>query len=289
MLQLHNINKTYRDGTRALKDISLQLGTGMLGLLGPNGAGKSSLMRTIATIQAPDSGRILFEGRDMAQEPYRLRSRLGYLPQHFGVYPHISCYALLEHLAILKGLQDKPQRRRQIDQVLALTNLTGQATRQPSHFSGGQLQRFGVAQALLGNPQILILDEPTAGLDPVERLRLHQLLHDIAQTRLVLLSTHIVEDIEHLAGHTALLIDGAIVACGHTRALFSYLDGKIWQGPAKHPLPGNTQLLGQRLHYGKPMVRLFSQQCPAAEFEPVPPSLQDSYFLALQKHTGVIA
>ncbi|MFS1523924.1 ATP-binding cassette domain-containing protein [Microbulbifer sp. 2304DJ12-6] len=289
MLQLHNIHKTYRDGTQALKNISLQLGTGMLGLLGPNGAGKSSLMRTIATIQAPDSGHILFEGRDVGQEPHLLRSRLGYLPQHFGVYPHISCYALLEHLAMLKGVKDKPQRRRQIDQVLALTNLTGHASRQPSHFSGGLLQRFGVAQALLGNPQILIFDEPTEGLDPAERLRLHQLLHDIAQTRLVLFSTHIVEDIEHLAGHTALLLGGAIVASGHTRALFSNLDGKIWQGPPKDPLPCNTQLLSQRLHYGRPVVRLFSEQCPAAEFEPVPPSLQDSYFLTLQKHTGEIA
>lgn len=289
MLQLHNINKTYPDGTQALKDISLQLGTGIVGLLGPNGAGKSSLMRTIATLQAPDSGGILFEGRDVHQDPQLLRTRLGYLPQHFGVYSHISCYALLEHLAILKGLNDKPQRRRQIEQVLALTNLSGHATRQPSHFSGGMLQRFGVAQALLGDPKILIFDEPTSGLDPAERLRLHQLLHDIAQTRLVLLSTHIVEDIEHLSAHTAILLDGEIVASGNTRALFSNLDGKIWQGPLKSSLPDDTQLLSQRMHYGKPVVRLFSEQCLAADFERVPASLQDSYFLYLQKHTGETA
>lgn len=281
MLELHNINKTYPDGTRALQDISLQLGKGMVGLLGPNGAGKSSLMRTIATLQTPDSGHILFNGQDVWQQPTRLRNKLGYLPQHFGVYPHISCQGLLEHLAILKGLNSRAQRRQQIEQVLALTNLTAHAQRQPSHFSGGMLQRFGVAQALLGDPQVLIFDEPTSGLDPAERLRLHQLLHDIAQTRLVLLSTHIVEDIEHLCRQTAILLDGKIVASGQTGALFSGLSNRIWQGPQLGVIPEHAILLSQRLHYGNPVVRLFCEQQPGRYFEPAIPCLQDCYFLHL--------
>lgn len=283
MLTLAHINKTYPDGTQALNDVSLQLGVGMTGLLGPNGAGKSSLMRTIATLQTPDSGSVEFNGRNILQSPAFLRSQLGYLPQHFGVYPHISCRALLEHLAVLKGLTNKHTRRQQIEQVLALTNLTEHAHRQPNHFSGGMLQRFGVAQALLGDPQVLIFDEPTSGLDPAERLRLHQLLHDIAQSRLVLLSTHIVEDIEHLCSHTAILLNGTIVTCGATHSLFAPLQGKIWQGPLhepRHP-PGNSHMLSQSLHLGHPVARVLCHHCPAEQFEPVTASLQDCYFMHL--------
>ncbi|MFA0812835.1 ATP-binding cassette domain-containing protein [Microbulbifer epialgicus] len=288
MLNLRKIYKTYPDGTRALKDVSLQIGTGITGLLGPNGSGKSSLMRTIATLQLPDSGDMLLDGQDVYQDPFLLRRLVGYLPQHFGVYSYISCYALLEHLAILKGLNNKVQRRRQIDQVLDLTDLTGHANRQPSHFSGGMLQRFGIAQALLGEPKILILDEPASGLDPAERTRLHQLLHEIAQTRVVLLSTHIVEDIEHLSAHTAILINGEIVAHDHTLALFRSLEGKIWQGPLSGSLPNDIQLLSQCLYYGESMARIFGEHCPAADFEAVPPSLQDSYFLYLKKYRGEV-
>ncbi|WP_444957172.1 ATP-binding cassette domain-containing protein [Microbulbifer sp. ZKSA002] len=285
MLQLININKTFPDGTQALRDISLRLDTGMLGLLGPNGAGKSTLMRTIATLQAPDSGEILFDGRSAVRDPRVLRSRLGYLPQSFGVYPYISCYALLEHLAILKGLNDKSNRRRQIEKVLSLTGLGDHAARHPSNFSGGMLQRFGIAQALLGNPQVLIFDEPTSGLDPAERLRLHQLLYEIAKTCLVLLSTHIVDDIEHLSRHTAIMLGGQIIVSGTTRSLFSDLKGGVWQGSFEGSLPYGAILLGQCLQYGKPVVRVFSEFRPGANFESVSPSLQDRYFLCLRKYT----
>ncbi|RUO42004.1 hypothetical protein CWE22_07635 [Pseudidiomarina aestuarii] len=282
MLQLDSISKTYADGTQALKQISMELGTGMVGLLGPNGAGKSSLMRTIATLQDADSGLITMNGVCVRSNPLFLRSQLGYLPQHFGVYPHISCRALLEHIAILKGLNDTEQRQAQIESLLELTNLTKVAERQVRHFSGGMLQRFGIAQALLGNPQVLILDEPTSGLDPAERLRLHKVLHEVAKTRLLLLSTHIVEDIEHLCANTYILIAGEVVASGSTDSLFKSLDGKVWQGAIDiEQLPADAHVLTENLYYGRQVYRVFAESQPHPAMTPVKPCLQDRYFLHL--------
>lgn len=282
MLQLQDINKTYADGTRALKNINLDMGTGMVGLLGPNGAGKSTLMRTLATLQSADSGNIILQGQCIRSNPHLLRRQLGYVPQHFGVYSNISCRALLDHLAILKGMNDKVQRHQQIENLLRLTNLSHAAHRQVCHFSGGMLQRFGIAQALLGAPKVLVLDEPTSGLDPAERLRLHQILYDIAKTRLVLLSTHIVEDIEHLCANTYILLNGEIVASGPTIELFQALQGKIWMGEVnQQPMPDNAHILSQRLQYAQQVCRVYSDQQPAAGFSPVSATLEDRYFLHL--------
>ncbi|MBU3005311.1 ATP-binding cassette domain-containing protein [Paraglaciecola arctica] len=282
MLKLESISKTYADGTQALINVSMEIGTGMVGLLGPNGAGKSSLMRTIATLQSADSGTLLLDGENVSETPNLLRRQLGYLPQHFGVYPHISCRGLLEHLAIMKGLNDRRVREQQIEQLLSLTNLTHMAHRQVRYFSGGMLQRFGVAQALLGDPKVLILDEPTSGLDPAERLRLHAVLHEVAKTRMLLLSTHIVEDIEHLCGKTYILLSGEIVANGVTSSLFESLEGKIWQGTmdASDVSPEAT-ILSQNLHYGVPVSRVYAEVQPNSEMKLAKPCLQDRYFLHL--------
>ncbi|MEP1445230.1 MAG: ATP-binding cassette domain-containing protein [Paraglaciecola sp.] len=282
MLKLESISKTYADGTQALKNVSMEIGTGMVGLLGPNGAGKSSLMRTIATLQTADSGTVLLDGENVGETPNLLRRQLGYLPQHFGVYPHISCRGLLEYLAIMKGLNDRGKREQQIEQLLSLTNLSSMAHRQVRYFSGGMLQRFGVAQALLGDPKVLVLDEPTSGLDPAERLRLHNVLHDVAKTRLLLLSTHIVEDIEHLCSKTYILLSGEIVASGVTSSLFESLEGKIWQGVmASSEVPLDAKVLSQNLHYGEPVCRVYAEAQPNSNMKPVKPCLQDRYFLHL--------
>lgn len=282
MLQLDSISKTYPDGTQALKQVSMELGTGMVGLLGPNGAGKSSLMRTLATIQDADSGSIVMDDKCVRSNPLLLRRQLGYLPQHFGVYPNISCRALLTHIAILKGLNDKRLRHEQIESLLELSNLSGVAERQVRNFSGGMLQRFGVAQALLGDPQVLILDEPTSGLDPAERLRLHKVLHEVAKTRLLLLSTHIVEDIEHLCANTYILLAGEIVASGPTNSLFNSLGGKIWQGSVDiEQLPRDAYVLTENLHYGQQAYRVFAESQPHPKMTPAKPCLQDRYFIHL--------
>ncbi|MBC3767063.1 ATP-binding cassette domain-containing protein [Neptunicella marina] len=283
MLSLQQVNKIYADGKVALNAVDLTLQNGLYGLLGPNGAGKSSLMRTLATIQLPSSGKVIYQQQDLADNPLLLRKELGYLPQHFGVYNHISCHALLEHLAILKGLENKKQRLQQIDQLLELTNLSRDAKRNASDFSGGMLQRFGLAQALLGQPKVLILDEPTSGLDPAERLNLHQIMDDISQSRIVLLSTHIVDDIEHLCARSAILLDGEIKADGVTRELFEPLNGSIWQCPAQSEstLPAGAKVLSRALRYGERLLRVYCPFQPVTDAISVSASLQDRYFCHL--------
>ncbi len=293
MLQIQSISKSYADGTQALQQVSLQAGHGILGLLGPNGAGKSTLLRTIATLQTPDSGQLWFDDIDVLQQPQQLRAQLGYLPQQFGVYPHFSCRALLEHLAILKGLTEPQQRRRQLDEVLALTNLAAVADKTVAHFSGGMLQRFGIAQALLGSPRLLILDEPTAGLDPQERERFHQLLVEVSQQRLVLLSSHIVEDIERLCPQVVILLQGQVCAAAPTASLTARLQGQIWLNHAEpgfdeqRPWAGDAQLLSQTYLRGISQQRIFSSSQPTANCVAVPPTLQDCYVLALQQHKAL--
>lgn len=287
MLHIQQLIKTYPDGTMALRGLNLHASHGIFGLLGPNGAGKSSLLRTIATLQQPDSGQIHFNGLDVPQQPQQLRCQLGYLPQEFGVYPHLSCAALLEHIAVLKGLTDKTSRQQQITELLALTNLTKVAHKTVAHFSGGMRQRFGIAQALLGDPKLLILDEPSAGLDPLERQQLHNLLAQISRDRLVLLSSHIVDDIEQLCARVAIMQQGQILLQGDTDALIAPLQGKIWlyQGdlPALpvNTAPVKTQLLQQSYLRGVPQHRVYADLCPGSGFSAATASLQDRYFLTL--------
>jgi len=280
MLTITNINKKYADGTHALNNVSLRLPSGMIGLLGPNGAGKSSLMRTLACLQTPDDGEMIFDGIDLRKHPDELRKILGYLPQYFGVYPHMSCQALLEHMAILKGV-DKNQRAEQISSLLALTNLTDVAHKKVATFSGGMRQRFGIAQALLGNPKIIIMDEPTAGLDPVERERLHSLLVAISKEKLVILSTHIVEDIENLCHHVALLLKGEVIDSADVKTLISPLNGCIWQTHTEPQLENGAKLLSKSYRFGQPSLRIYSKTQPTKEAVLVEATLQDRYFFEL--------
>lgn len=282
MLEVRNLGKTYRGGVIALDGIDLAVGPGMFGLLGPNGAGKSTLMRTLAAIQLPDRGAIRFAGIDALADPAALRRRLGYLPQTFGAYPYASCRTMLRHIAILKGLADDQATAQQIDHLLDLTNLTADAHRAVTTFSGGMRQRFGIAQALLGDPALLIFDEPTAGLDPEERMRLYNLLSQLSGDRVLLLSTHIVDDIEQLCSEVAILQSGRVIAQGKTAALVASLSGKVWETAEAAP-PGSTAiLLSTAYRRGTPVRRYFAPTSPGPAFTPAQPSLEDRYFLALQ-------
>ena len=229
MLSITGLSKTYDNGVHALQGVDLSIGKGMFGLLGPNGAGKSSLMRTIATLQSADAGAITFDGIDVFKDPQALRQRLGYLPQDFGVYPRVSAYDLLDHMAVLKGIHNKGERKESVEGLLAHTNLYQHRSKAVSGFSGGMRQRFGIAQALLGDPDLLIVDEPTAGLDPEERNRFHNLLVSLGEQKVVILSTHIVEDVAELCPNMAVLAGGKILLEGNPIALTDKLQGKIWR------------------------------------------------------------
>ncbi|WDE08757.1 ABC transporter ATP-binding protein [Thalassomonas viridans] len=290
MLEIRNLSKRYPNGVQALKGINLTVATGMFGLLGPNGAGKSTLMRTLATLQLPDSGQVRFNGNQVLRQPQLLRPVLGYLPQDFGVYPGMSAFSLLEHFALLKGLSDKKARRRQIDALLELTNLSRVRNKAVSGFSGGMKQRFGIAQALLGAPKLLIVDEPTAGLDPEERNRFHNLLSDLSENTVVILSTHIVEDINNLCPDMAILAQGEIIARGAPDKLTAMLNGRLWRSQVEkkqlNACLARHQVVSHRLVAGRVEVRALADACPAAGFEPVQPDLEDAYFSLLNGHVG---
>ena len=260
----------------------------MFGLLGPNGAGKSSFMRTIAGLQTPDSGSITFNGVDVIKNPQAIRQFLGYLPQEFGVYPRISALMLLDHLAVLKGLTNKRERNDQILALLEQTNLLEHRNKAVSSFSGGMRQRFGIAQALLGSPKIIIVDEPTAGLDPEERNRFNNLLSEIGQQIIVILSTHIVEDVRDLCTRMAIISDGQLLTLGQPTRLIEDLSGKIWQKVIeKEALPAyreNMQLISSRLNGGQLNIRVFGETSPGTGFTPAIPDLEDVYFNSLLKH-----
>jgi ABC-type multidrug transport system ATPase subunit len=283
MLEVRDLQKTYRGNLRALAGLDLTLAPGMFGLLGPNGAGKSTLMRTLAGLQLPDAGSIKLCGIDILADPYAVRRRLGYLPQSFGAYPYIGCRALLRHMAVLKGLPDDARTARQVDELLGLTNLTAHASRPVSKFSGGMRQRFGIAQALLGDPDLLILDEPTAGLDPEERLRLYNLLSQLSAERIVLLSTHIVDDVEQLCQEVAIIQRGRIVARGTTDELVGGLAGAVWEGPAISVPAAPAVLLNSSFRRGAAVHRYLGTVSPGPDFVPVPPSLEDRYFAELRQ------
>ncbi len=285
LLQITNLHKTYPNGTRALNGLELELSNGMFGLLGPNGAGKSTLMRVIATLQQADHGQVLFNGLDVAKQPEMIREVLGYLPQEFGVYPRGSAQRLLDYIAVLKGVTNKKERQAQIAYLLHQTNLYAQRRQAVSTFSGGMRQRFGIAQALLGQPRLIIVDEPTAGLDPEERYRFLNLLSEIGEHIIVILSTHIVEDVEELCPHMAIMARGRIVQRGNPAELRTALDGRLWQKQvSKAELAAyQTQfpVLSQRLLAGKIQVRVLADTPPDKGFVAVAPDLESLYFSAV--------
>ena len=283
-LRIENLSKTYPNGVKALQNVSLTVPTGMFGLLGPNGAGKSTLMRTIATLQEADSGSVTLGSINVLRQKDHVRRVLGYLPQEFGVYPRITAEALLDHFAILKGIQDRRQRREIVAALLRRTNLYEVRKQNLGTFSGGMRQRFGIAQALLGNPQLIIVDEPTAGLDPGERVRFHNLLAEIGENVVVILSTHIVEDVSDLCSRMAIISHGRVLAHGDPAEALREVDGKIWRRRIEKgdlaAIQKEHAVISTKLVAGQTVVHVFSADPPGG-FEPVAASLEDVYFSTL--------
>ena len=288
MLTISGLSKTYANDVRALDDVSLNVPRGMFGLLGPNGAGKSSLMRTLATLQTPDAGRIELDGLDILAEPDRLRRRLGYLPQEFGAYPRTSPQVMLEHIAALKGIGGRGERREVVEQLLVQTNLWDVRGKSIDTFSGGMKQRFGIAQALIGDPSLIIVDEPTAGLDPAERRRFHNLLARIGEGVVVILSTHIVEDVADLCPRMAIMGRGRILVAGAPEDLTARLDGRLWRQVVSmdEARVRRTELpvVSSRLIAGRVELRVVAETAPSADLEPAAPTLEDVYFATLLEH-----
>ena len=284
-LEIRNLSKTYPNGVKALNDISITIKNGMFGLLGPNGAGKSSLMRTLAMLQEAGSGEILFNGQDVQKKPEIIRSVLGYLPQEFGVYPKVSALDLLDHIAVLKGMTDSGQRKEQIHFLLQQTNLYEHRKKAVHSYSGGMKQRFGIAQALLGYPKLIIVDEPTAGLDPEERNRFLNLLSEVGENIIVILSTHLVDDVFELCSQMAIMNQGKILIQGNPTTLTSSLDGKIWSKKIKKSELGEYQrqlhVISTKLIAGETLIHVQSEHLPEAGFELIQPSLEDFYFSTL--------
>ena len=288
-LSIQDLTKTYPNGVRALRGISLTIPTGMFGLLGPNGAGKSSLMRTIATLQDPDGGSVRFGALDVLKQKSQLREVLGYLPQEFGLYPNLAPEAILEHFAVLKGLHNRGERQAQVKALLEQTNLYAVRKKAVGGFSGGMKQRLGIAIALLGRPRLVIVDEPTAGLDPTERHRFLNLLGEIGEDVVVILSTHIVEDVAELCPNFAIIADGQLLYTGQPEAVIATLRGKIWrQVTTRAELPAlqqRLQVISTRLITGRPVVHVYQDGSPGPGFEPVEPSLEDVYFQHIAQAT----
>jgi ABC-type multidrug transport system ATPase subunit len=288
-LTITNLSKTYPNGVRALKNLSLTIGNNMFGLLGPNGAGKSSLMRTIATLQDPDSGTITLDGLDVLTQKNEVRKILGYLPQEFGVYPKLSAVDMLNHLAILKGVTASGERKEMVDALLHQTNLWEVRKKALSTYSGGMKQRFGIAQALLANPRLIIVDEPTAGLDPAERNRFLNLLSYIGREVTVILSTHIVDDVRELCSRMAIIAAGEVLLEGTPVEALSALEGQIWSRIAAgddelRTLESQFHVISTHLAGGLHEVRVFAPSSPGEGFHAVPSELEDVYFLHLSRH-----
>lgn len=283
-LSINSLNLTYKNGFQAIDNISLEINTGMFGLLGPNGAGKSSLMKTIVGLQKPSSGNIFFNDVDIVKNPEFIKQNLGFLPQDFGVYPKISAYDLLEHIAVLKGITDRNSRKKQILDLLEKVNLSDFQKKEVHTFSGGMKQRFGVAQALLGNPKIIIVDEPTAGLDPEERNRFNILLNDISQDIIVILSTHLVEDVRNLCSEIAIMNHGKILRKGDPKLLMAELEHKIWSRSIDNNDLENYyshyEVISRQLIERNHHITIFSEETPD-NFKPVNPLLEHFYFYTL--------
>ncbi|HAZ93336.1 MAG: ABC transporter ATP-binding protein [Chitinophagaceae bacterium] len=286
-LKITNLTKTYDNGVKALSNIYLEIENGMFGLLGPNGAGKSTLMKTIVGLQQPDSGGIFFNKENVIENSKFIKSQLGYLPQDFGVYPNIAAYDLLNHLAILKGLNNATTRKEQILALLEKTNLSKHKNKAVSTYSGGMRQRFGVAQALLGNPQIIIVDEPTAGLDPEERNRFNNLLSEIGENIIVILSTHLVEDVRNLCTQMTIINKGELLLSGNSEQFIDKLKGKVWKKQIdKNELvayQNQYKIISTQLQAGKLNIRVFANENPQNVFAPIEADLEDVYFTTLQK------
>ena len=284
MLEIANLSHTYANGTVALDDVSLSIPRGMFGLLGPNGAGKSTLMRTVATLQEPTSGNIRFGDIDVLAEPERIRKTLGYLPQDFGVYPRVSAYAMLDQVAVLKGITDKADRKSVVETLLHQTNLWAARDKAIAGFSGGMRQRFGIAQALIGSPELIIVDEPTAGLDPEERNRFLNLLAAIGDNVVVILSTHIVDDVADLCPRMAVLANGRVQLEGRPAELIASTRGKVWKKTIDHAevekYQSSHEVISTRLFAGNTIIHVLSDTRPMG-FEPVEGGLEDVYFSTL--------
>ena len=290
MLSITNLTHVYPNGTRALEGVTLTLERGMFGLLGPNGAGKSTLMRCLATLQIPTSGAIRFGEIDVLRAPQSLRAVLGYLPQDFGVYPRVSALDMLDHLAVLKGIATRGERKATVEALLQQVNLWDVRKKAIAGFSGGMRQRFGIAQALIGDPQLLIVDEPTAGLDPEERNRFNNLLAEIGERKVVILSTHIVDDVADLCSNMAILAGGRIVSQGKPGSLIERLYGRVWRRmidkaeleiARKH-----LNVISTRLREGRTEVHVLADAPPSPEFQPLEATLEDVYFSTLAAARG---
>ncbi|HEY8571519.1 ABC transporter ATP-binding protein [Phenylobacterium sp.] len=293
MLSIKNLTHVYANGTRALDGVDLEIGTGMFGLLGPNGAGKSTLMRSIATLQTPSSGEIRFGDIDVVAQPEQLRRTLGYLPQDFGVYPRVSAYDMLDHMAVLKGIASAKERKETVEALLQQVNLWDVRKKAVAGYSGGMRQRFGIAQALIGQPKLIIVDEPTAGLDPEERNRFLNLLAEIGENVVVILSTHIVEDVSDLCPRMAVLAGGKILKEGAPSKLLDELKGRVWTKTIERTELDATrakhEVISTRLAAGRTVVHVLADKKPGAGFEPVEGGLEDVYFSTLAASRRVAA
>src|SRR5271166_2659081 len=290
-LTITGLSKTYPNGVRALHNVSLTVGNNMFGLVGPNGAGKSSLMRTVATLQDPDSGTISLDGIDVLKQKNDVRKLLGYLPQEFGVYPKLSAVDMLNHLAVLKGVTASGERKEMVEALLQQTNLWDVRKKALSTYSGGMKQRFGIAQALLANPKLIIVDEPTAGLDPAERHRFLNLLSSIGRDVIVILSTHIVEDVRELCDRMAIISNGELLLEGSPSDALATLTSRIWSKLVTDEselatLEAQLQIVSVQLLGGAHEVRVYSETDPGSGFRPVDANLEDVYFLNMERHTA---
>jgi ABC-type multidrug transport system ATPase subunit len=286
-LRIEHLSKTYGNGTRALNDVSLTISRGMFGLLGPNGAGKSTLMRILATLQEADSGSVTLGDIDVLRDKDSVRRTLGYLPQEFGLYPKVTAEDLLDHFAVLKGITDGAERRRIVGALFEQTNLQGARRQQLGAYSGGMRQRFGIAVALLGRPGLIIVDEPTAGLDPAERVRFLNLLAELGENAVVILSTHIVDDVSDLCSRMAIIDRGEIRLEADPSSAILDLHGKLWQRAVDRTELAEFQkafsVISTKLAAGKTVVRVFAEAAPSPEFEPASATLEDVYFAALRR------
>ena len=287
LLKLKNLSKTYPNGVKALDNISIEISSGMFGLLGPNGAGKSSMMRTIATLQDPDKGSIFFDELNILENSQEFRKNLGYLPQEFGVYPRISAEQLLDHIATLKGITNKLERKDLVSYLLQKVNLFDRKNKNVKGFSGGMKQRIGIAQALIGNPKILIVDEPTAGLDPGERNRFYDLISDVGEEVIVILSTHIVDDVRELCTQMAIMNNGQIVFNGSPDEGINSLKGKVYEKQiARSELDSYKKeynVISNKLIGKKPVIHVLSEKNPDKSYKKIEPSLEDVFFTNIQK------
>jgi len=289
-LTITGLSKTYSNGVQALKGLNLTIGNNMFGLLGPNGAGKSTLMRTIATLQEPDTGEIWLDGINVVKQKDTVRRLLGYLPQEFGVYPKISALDMLNHLAVMKGVTDAGERKSMVEALLNQTNLWDARKKALSTYSGGMKQRFGIAQALLANPKLIIVDEPTAGLDPAERHRFLNLLSSIGRDVIVILSTHIVEDVRELCNRMAIISNGELLLEGAPSDALATLANRIWSKLVTDEgeltsIEAQLQVVSVQLLGGAHEVRVYSETDPGSGFRAVDPNLEDVYFLNMERHT----